>query len=164
MGSRQHRDSSKEKPVTKSYINTFLASWSILNIFPLGFFLFHILTATIVPHCSYRRGETMSLNCGQYSAYSSSRRWYLSLESHGGMIFREGNLETRRESCPSATLTTTNPTSTWPGRVRGGKPNRLSHRTPTHDNYSLKFQQFILIAEYITKENANFRPCSVRCL
>jgi hypothetical protein len=69
-------------------------------------------SATIVPYCSYRRGKTMSLNCGQYSAHSSSPRWYLSLESHGGMTFREGNRETRRESCPSATLTTTNTTST----------------------------------------------------
>jgi hypothetical protein len=44
------------------------------------------------------------------------------------------NRSTRRKSCPSATLSTTNPTWTDPGSnpgLRGGRPaaNRVSHGT-----------------------------------
>jgi hypothetical protein len=58
----------------------------------------------------------------------------MSLESDGGMILTGENRRTRRETCPSATLSTTNPT--WidqganPG-LRGERPatNDLSHVT-----------------------------------
>jgi hypothetical protein len=45
-------------------------------------------------------------------------RWYtISMESHGGMILT-GNRRTRRDTCPIATLSTTNPTFTDPARTR----------------------------------------------
>jgi hypothetical protein len=58
----------------------------------------------------------------------------MSLESDGGMILTGENRGTRRKTCPSATLSTTNPT--WidlganPG-LRGERPatNDLSHGT-----------------------------------
>jgi hypothetical protein len=59
--------------------------------------------------CSYRWCETMSLNCSHQQACCSSPRWYLSIESHGGMILTGENWRTQRETCPSATLSTTNP-------------------------------------------------------
>jgi len=54
------------------------------------------------------------------------------MESHGGMILTGENRKTRRETCPSATLSTTNPTWTDPGAnpgLSGERPatNRLSH-------------------------------------
>jgi hypothetical protein len=36
--------------------------------------------------CLCRWGKTTSLNCNQQRAYCSSPRWYMSMESHGGMI------------------------------------------------------------------------------
>jgi hypothetical protein len=50
------------------------------------------------------------------------------------MKFTEENRSTRGKTCPSATLSTINPTWTEPGSipgVRGGRPatNRLSHGT-----------------------------------
>jgi hypothetical protein len=79
--------------------------------------------------CSCRWGETMSLNCGHQQTYCSSPR-YMSLESHGGMILTEENRKTRRRTCLSATLSTTNPTRTNPG-LGGKRPatNHLSHGT-----------------------------------
>ena len=48
------------------------------------------------------------------------------------------NRRTRRKTCPSATLSTTNPTWTDPG-LRGERPatNRLSHGTANNRNYLL---------------------------
>jgi hypothetical protein len=40
---------------------------------------------TVFP-CLYRWGETMSLNCCHQWDCNSSPRWYMSMESHGGMI------------------------------------------------------------------------------
>jgi hypothetical protein len=39
----------------------------------------------------------------------------MSLKSDGGMILTEENRRTRRKTCPSATLSTTNPTWIDPG-------------------------------------------------
>jgi hypothetical protein len=36
--------------------------------------------------CSCRWGENMSLNCGHQRACCLSPRWYISVDSHGGMI------------------------------------------------------------------------------
>jgi hypothetical protein len=36
--------------------------------------------------CSSQWGETMSLNCGHQRVYCPSPRWYMSTESHGGII------------------------------------------------------------------------------
>jgi hypothetical protein len=58
----------------------------------------------------------------------------MSLESDGGMILTGENLRTRRKTCPSVTLSTTNPTWIEPGAnpvLRGERPatNDLSHGT-----------------------------------
>jgi hypothetical protein len=58
----------------------------------------------------------------------------MSLESDGGMILTGENPRTRRKTCPSATLSTTNPTCFDPGAnpgLRGEWPatNDLSHGT-----------------------------------
>jgi hypothetical protein len=84
--------------------------------------------------CSCRWGETVSLNCDHQQAYCSSPRWYMSMESHGGMIMTGGNRTTRRKTCPSAISSTTKPTWTDPGAKLGHyceRPatNRLSHDT-----------------------------------
>jgi hypothetical protein len=56
------------------------------------------------------------------------------MESYGGMILTGENRSTRRETCPSATMSSTNPTYTEPGAnsgLRGERPatNRLSYDT-----------------------------------
>jgi hypothetical protein len=56
----------------------------------------------------------------------------MSLESDGGIILTGENRSTRRKTCPSATLSTTNPTRIDPGAnpgLRGERPatNDLSH-------------------------------------
>jgi hypothetical protein len=43
----------------------------------------------------------------------------MSLESHGGMILTGENRRTGRKTCPSATLSTTNPTWIDPGENTG---------------------------------------------
>jgi hypothetical protein len=58
----------------------------------------------------------------------------MSVESDGGMILTGENRGTRRKTCPSATLSTTNPTWIDPGAnpgLRGERPatNDLSHGT-----------------------------------
>jgi hypothetical protein len=55
----------------------------------------------------------------------------MGMESHGGMILTGENRGTRRQTCPSATLSTTNPTWIEPGAnpgLRGERPvtNRLT--------------------------------------
>jgi hypothetical protein len=82
--------------------------------------------------CVCRWGLTMSLNCGHWQAYCSSHRWYVCLESRGGMILTEESRRTRRKTCPIAILSTTNSTRIEPGTnpgLRDEKPvtNRLSH-------------------------------------
>jgi hypothetical protein len=86
--------------------------------------------------CPCRWSETMSLNCGHQLAYCSSPSWYMSIESHGGMILTGENQRTWRKTCPSATLAFTNPTWTDPGTDLGlssewSVTNRLSLGTAT---------------------------------
>jgi hypothetical protein len=62
-------------------------------------------------------------------------------ESDGGMILTGENRRTRRKTCPSATLSTTNPTCIDPGAnpgLRGERPatNDLSHGTALGTTYS----------------------------
>jgi hypothetical protein len=62
----------------------------------------------------------------------------VSMESHSGMILTEIN---RRETCPSATLSTTNPARITLGAntgLRGKRPatNRLSHGTAKISNFT----------------------------
>jgi hypothetical protein len=58
----------------------------------------------------------------------------MSMESHGGMMLTAENERTCRETCPSATLSITNPTWTDPGAKPGLRgeilmTNRLSYGT-----------------------------------
>jgi hypothetical protein len=62
--------------------------------------------------------ETTSLNCGHQWVHCSSSRWCMSMDSHGRMILM-GNRRTRRKTCPSATLTSANPTWTDSGMNMG---------------------------------------------
>jgi hypothetical protein len=64
----------------------------------------------------------------------------MSLDSDGGMILTGKNRRTRRKTCPSATLSTTNPTQIDPGAnpgFRGERPatNDLSHGTAYTNHY-----------------------------
>jgi hypothetical protein len=65
------------------------------------------------------------------------------MKSHGGMILTGENLRTQRSTCPSATLSTTNPTWTDPGEnlgLRGERlaNNRLSHGTAKQWCYKIR--------------------------
>jgi hypothetical protein len=68
----------------------------------------------------------MSMSCGHKLAYCSSPTWYMSMESHGGMILTEDNRITRKETCPNATFPPQMPLD-WlglklgPFAVRGGR-------------------------------------------
>jgi hypothetical protein len=53
----------------------------------------------------------------------------MSLESDGGMILTGKNRRTRRKTCPSATLSTTNPTWIYPG----ANPGLRGERSTTND-------------------------------
>jgi hypothetical protein len=53
----------------------------------------------------------------------------MSLKSDGGMILRGENRRTRRKTCPTATLSTTNPTWIDPG----AKPGLLGQTPATND-------------------------------
>jgi hypothetical protein len=76
----------------------------------------------------------------------------MSLESDGGMILTGENRRTRRKTCPSDTLSTTNPTRIDPGAnpgLRGERPatNDLSHDT-SDCHYSACYQlSFPLITD-----------------
>jgi hypothetical protein len=66
----------------------------------------------------------------------------MSLESDGGMILTGENRRTLRKTCPSATLSTTNPTQIVPGSnpgLRGERPatNHLSHGTTNSVSYEV---------------------------
>jgi hypothetical protein len=85
--------------------------------------------------CLCRWGVTVSQNCGQQYAYCSSPTFYMSVESYDGMILTVEALITRRRNCPSATLSTTNPTWIEPGAdpgLRGERPatNCLNRARP----------------------------------
>jgi hypothetical protein len=59
------------------------------------------------------------------------------MDGHGGMILTEENRRTRRRTCPSATLSTTNPTWTDPG-LSGERPatNHSSHCMTYKSDYN----------------------------
>jgi hypothetical protein len=50
--------------------------------------------------CSCRWDEAMSLNCGHQRVYCSSRKWYMSTESHGAIILTGENRITRIQTFP----------------------------------------------------------------
>jgi hypothetical protein len=51
------------------------------------------ITLLVSTSCCSCRGETMSLNCDQQRAHSSSSTWYMSMESHSVMILTGECLE-----------------------------------------------------------------------
>jgi hypothetical protein len=64
----------------------------------------------------------------------STSRWYMSMDSHGGMILTEENRRTRKRTCPSVALSTINPTWTDQGANMGVSverqaTSRLRHGT-----------------------------------
>jgi hypothetical protein len=76
--------------------------------------------------CSCKRGDALSLNCGHRLACCSSPRWWVwraTVEKYW-----QESLRTRRKTCPSATLSTTN--STWSDS--GAKPGLLVERPATN--------------------------------
>jgi hypothetical protein len=77
----------------------------------------------------------LSLNCGHQRAYCSAPRWYMSMESHGGMISAGENWRTLRKTCPNATLSITNPTwidpSANPGLRDENMPRALTFSSST---------------------------------
>jgi hypothetical protein len=84
--------------------------------------------------CSRRWAEPTSLNCGHYLAHCSSPTLYMSMGNRDRIILTWKNWRTRRKICPSTTLSTTNPTWSYPGGnsgLHGERPatNRLNHGT-----------------------------------
>jgi hypothetical protein len=85
-------------------------------------------------------------------AYYAFPRWYM--ESNGGMILTGENQRIRRKTCPSATLSTTNPTWIDSGSnlsLRGERlaTNDLSHGTAQEQYLSYLCQyikNFLLLA------------------
>jgi hypothetical protein len=92
----------------------------------------HLAKVKILCLRSCQWGESVYLNCGHQWACCSSPRW-MSNERHGGWHWRE-NRRTRRKTCPSASLCSTNLMWTDLGANLGlcsERPviNRLSHGT-----------------------------------
>jgi hypothetical protein len=76
----------------------------------------------------------------------------MNMDRHGGMIFTGENRRTRRETCPSAALSTTNPTWNEPGSywgLRRVKPatNRMSHGTAIFNVKGFYFILHIAVAQ-----------------
>jgi hypothetical protein len=82
---------------------------------------------------SYRKGKITSQNCGNQWIYCSPLRWYLSMESHGGMILTGENRKTQRETCHSATLPTTNTIWSDPGSNPDFHSDRLATNRLSYD-------------------------------
>jgi hypothetical protein len=115
--------------------NCITVSWSVVE-----------LTKAVkyfILKCSCPWGETVS-ELRPPTGLLFIPRWYMSMESHGGIILTGENRRTRRKTCPTDTLSTTNPTWTDPGAncgLRGGRPatNHLSHGTAHVEVYVRRF-------------------------
>jgi hypothetical protein len=68
----------------------------------------------------------------------------MSLESDGGMILTGENRRTRRETCPSATLPTTNPT--W--NDLGANPGLRGERPATNDHGTAESMDLLIFSRY----------------
>jgi hypothetical protein len=90
----------------------------------------------VVVQC--RWSKTMCPNCGHQRAYCSSPRWYMRVEGHGGIMFTGENRRTRRKACPSATLSTTNPTRTDPGADPGVRQRLTVWATEGPDMWGMR--------------------------
>jgi hypothetical protein len=93
----------------------------------------------------------------------------MSLESDGGMILTGGNRRTRRKTCPSATLSTTNPTWIDPGAnpgLRGESPatNDLSRGTASLLKYtqSSKYILKIPLEQLLSDAIFDWKTCILR--
>jgi hypothetical protein len=125
-----------------------------INTFPVGLMHFVIPNDVIIecPCCSCRWGETMSLNCGHERAYCSSPDiwvWRVTVEWYWQEIQGE-------ETCPSSSLSTTNPTWSHPGAnpgLRGERPatNRLARS-------SWLLQRTLLTPLWLAFQNSCFHP------
>jgi hypothetical protein len=79
----------------------------IFFMFPLLIFLLQYLRIAL------RRKHSVlfrTQNCGHQRPYCSSSGWYMSMESHGGIILTVENRRIRRKTCPRVSLSTTNST------------------------------------------------------
>jgi hypothetical protein len=68
--------------------------------------------------------------------------WYTWVWRHSGALVTSANRKTRRETCPSITSSTTNPTWTVPGENQGlsgdrSASNRVKHGTAQRNLYSV---------------------------
>jgi hypothetical protein len=95
--------------------------------------------------CCYscRWDEILSLNWGYLRAYCWSPRWHIWVWSCSGMIFTGENRRTERETCPCATLSTTNPIWSDLGMNTGLRGERsvttcLSHDMAYNTSYILR--------------------------
>jgi hypothetical protein len=91
-------------------------------------------------NCGHQRGDCPPLRCWTCTA---TVEWYWQGKTE--------NRRTQRRTCPSATLSTTNPTSTHQGanpglRVDRQATNRLSHGTDWQGHYIHLLYEFITIA------------------
>jgi hypothetical protein len=102
----------------------------------------------------------------------------MGMENDGGMILTGENRRTRRKTCPSATLTTRNPTwidrGAYPGLCcERPATNRLSHGTaclnalpPRHimPSSTKPFQNSLYLHRRIIQNDKNKHPCRKRDL
>jgi hypothetical protein len=103
------------------------------------------------PHFFYRFDEVRLCLCGTgpllgpLSIPQMIREW---IQSNGGVILTGENRRTRRKTCPSATLSTTDPT--WTSFTHTWYKCRSSH--PSWFNYTYdmchKIKNFIMILKY----------------
>jgi hypothetical protein len=78
-------------------------------------------------------GVRLFLNCGhQWACCLSPGSIYMSMESYSGMILTGEDRKTRRKLCPSAALSTTNPTWTDLGMNPGIHCDRLATNCLSH--------------------------------
>jgi hypothetical protein len=73
----------------------------------------------------------MTPNCGHKRAYCSYPRLHMSTDSHGGMILT--GKKTPRKTCPSVTLSITNPIWTDPDANPGLCDERPATNCLSHD-------------------------------
>jgi hypothetical protein len=93
----------------------------------------------------------MSLNCVHQRTYCSSHRLYMSTERHGGMTLTGKNRRTRIQTCPNATLPTTNPTWTDPEANPGPRDERDRWLTAWALTRSCRLFLFFVVALCMTE-------------
>jgi hypothetical protein len=97
----------------------------------------------------------MSLNCGLRRAYCSSPRLYVSMENPGGMILAGQDRRSRRKTCPSITLSTTNPAWTDSGANYSLRDERLATNCMRHGTAHRSTKDLLLTATATTTTTTN---------